>query len=1070
MSAKMKTIGALCWAIASFLAARAAGEGDGPAKPPANVKAQLIADVTAVVPGKPFNLGVRFEIQREWHIYWKYSGDTGRSTEVKWKLPAGFEASPLIWPAPVKIVDPGDLLSYAYEERVLLWSEVRPPKDLKGGDKVALAADVSWLACKTLCVPGSTSVSLELPVVAASDASKAAHADIFAAARARVPIPSEKASRFGVRTGLNVDRVRPGDRFEVGVRLTVEKGWHVQSNRPLEEGMIATDLFLAPPDVIALERPVFPPGKVKSFGEGLRLSVYEGDALIRIPARATADLKPGPLVIEGVLVAQICSDEGLCLRPQYIAVQIPVIGAAARATVTPADQGVFSGGQAMIEPPHQAAGAPPGGQAAVLPVVPSEARPATSASGDAAATSVPPRSLVYLLFAAFLAGPILNVMPCVLPVVSIKILSFVQQAGEESRRILILGLSFALGMMIFFWGLGLLAVVVPVSPGSALRHPIGVIILTTVIFAFALSLFGVFEIRLPGRAAATLGSAATREGPFGALAKGFLATVLGTSCTAPVVSTVWVSALAASAPTRLLIFTSMGLGMAGPYLILSAKPGWLRFIPKPGAWMDAFKQFMGFIMLATALWLLWVLGGQVGSDGIVWTLCFLTCVAMGLWLIGRIGYGATPRRWLGTYAASIVIMTLGGYWTLGNAVAKPVAHDVGGVATNDPRLADLDYSQSIPWQLYRPGLAEALAKDGRVVYVDYTARWCATCQSNKRLVLETAGIRSLRGELNVVPLKADFTNGGADIERDLARFNRPSVPLNLVYGPGHAVHPIVLPELLTAERVSQALRAAAEGKPGSSSSSDRPSPGGRGIDCATIGALALGAVSPAEAGKESGSVSGRAFAFGPSGGTIAGAQVTVLERPDLQTVVDKQGNYRIDGLKRGEEFTLVLKKAGFKTTQLATLFMPDQDLDFVAFQVPPHYIFVGFSALLGMRPDPNACHIATTVMKVGASGYDSLGADKGEPGATVTLDPPLPAKHGPIYFQFLPDKLHFIYPDRSLKQTTRDGGVLFVDVPPGEYTLRAHKPGVEFTPVKLKCRPGVLVNAAPPYGPRARER
>jgi len=757
------------------------------------VKPRLLSDVTAVVPGRSFHLGVQFDIERGWHIYWVYSGDSGKPTEIEWTLPDGFRAAPLVWPVPTKFVDAADMVSYGYKEKVLLASEITPPKDLKPGQTVQFTAQTRWLVCKEQCVLGSGTLSIELPVAGSPDQVKPANEDAFAAARRQTPIPADEAERVRVKTGLNVDRVRPGDRFEIGLQLTIERGWHIQSHEPLEQGLIATDVFLAPPDVIHLERPRFPAGKVVPFGGGLKLSLYEGRVLVRVPARATADLKPGRIALDGVLVVQVCSDDGTCLRPQYLALSIPIEAAPPGAHVQPANADLFTVvGEHLPGPP-----------------TPSQAL-------DVPETERPGYGLAYLLLAAFLAGLILNVMPCVLPVVSIKILSFVQQAGEEPRRVLILGLSFALGMMAFFWALGLLAVAVPVSPGLVLRYPAGTITLTAIIFSFALSLFGVFELHLPGRAAAALGDAGSREGPVGALAKGFLATVLGTSCTAPVVSTVWVSALAAGAPARMLIFTSMGLGMAGPYVILSAKPEWLRFLPRPGAWMETFKQFMGFVMLATALWLLWVLAGQVGGDGLVWTLCFLAGLALALWMIGRTGYGATPARWFSAHVAALGLIA-GGAWFLYRNLGSPSPQHAtetgqvppGSTGTSDPMLGNMDYSRSIPWQPYRPGLARELAAAGRVVYLDYTARWCATCQSNKRLVLETQEVRSAMQRLGVIPIEADFTRGSQDIERDLARFNRPSVPLNLVYGPGHVDNPIVLPELLTKERVLQALETAA---------------------------------------------------------------------------------------------------------------------------------------------------------------------------------------------------------------------------------------------------------------------
>ncbi len=757
-------------------------------KAPQYVSARMVADVSAILPGRPFHLGVELNVEKDWHVYWKYSGDTGKPTEVHWRLPQGFEPGPLNYPAPHKFVDAGDVVSFGHTGRVLLWSEITPPADLERGKEASLSADVSWLACKTLCVIGGEKVSLHLPVAAPAGQAKPANAVLFETARRQAPVPADRAEHVRVRTGLNVDRVRPGDRFEAGLHLTIERGWHLQSHRPLGKGLIATDLFLGGPETISLDRPVFPPGKVREF-LGEKVSEYTGGVLIRVPARATDDLKPGQLIIEGVLVVQACSEAGACLPPQYIAVRIPVTAVAAGAGVAPANADWFAAGTAP---------APEVGSS--QPVA------SHGASSDEGAAS----GLGLVLLFAFLGGLVLNVMPCVLPVISIKIVSFVQQAGESPRRVLILGLSFAAGMLVFFLLLGVLAMMVKIGPGWILQRPSGVILLIAVIFGFALSLFGVFDVRLPGSAATRLGTAGTREGPVGALAKGFLTTILGTSCTAPFLSYAWAAALTAGPFARLLIFATMGIGMALPYMILSARPGWLRFLPKPGPWMDGFKQFMGFFLVATVLWLLWVLAGHAGSEGVILALGFMTLLAIALWMVGRVPLTASARRSLLTHAVASVLVVAGVWLTIVKVRAVSADKPTVAAATPGSSLPEaLDFSTSIPWQPYAPGLAEEIAAAGKIVYVDYTARWCLTCQTNKRAVLETDEIRSAMQRMGVVPIKADFSRQSPEIEKDLARFGRPSVPLNLVYRPAQPDDPIVLPELLTKSLVIRALKQAA---------------------------------------------------------------------------------------------------------------------------------------------------------------------------------------------------------------------------------------------------------------------
>lgn len=805
----------------TVLVACAAGAQASNAEEKARVKARLVADTNALAAGKTFRLGVAFTIDDDWHIYWKHPGQTGQATQVTWKLPDGFKAGPLQYPTPRKFVDKAGIVSYGYENEVLIFAEITPPKDLPAGKKLTLKAGTEWLACKTLCVLGSAELSAELPVAADGASTKPAHEDLFTSAEQAMPVPADKAEHLTITSGTNVDRVRPGDEFKLGVRLDIAKGMHIQSHKPLDEAFVATDLFIGAPDTVVLELPKFPEGKVREVS-GMKLSEYAGTVRIMIPARATADLEPGKLTAEAVLVYQVCKDSGVCLPPMSARIEIPIHAAEKGAEVTKANASIFAGQStdaAKDEQDRQAAAteaAATDAQATDRQAAPAKQQEAAgTGAGSEDLTAAADPGIVLMLVFAFLGGLILNVMPCVLPVISIKIMSFVEQAGEDAKRIFLLGMSFAAGMVAFFLLLGLLAMAVRIGPGWVLQNTLGVVIITTVIFAFALSLFGVFEIQLPGKASSNLASAASKEGPGGAFAKGFFATILGTSCTAPFISTAWSAALAASPPVRLILFLVMGLGMASPYILLSAKPDWMKLLPKPGPWMDGFKQFMGFVLIATALWLLWVLEGHVGPDGLIWMLVFLTVVSLALWMIGRIPATAGKGRWARTTSVAVAILIAG---SLGFRYQLDNLPEQEGTTAQVSQAAllgngdgeGLDYT-TIPWQPYEKGLAEKLADEGKVVFVDFTARWCATCQTNKQVVLETDEIRSAMKRLGVIPLKADYTRKDPQLAKELERFDRPGVPLNIVYGPSRPDDPIVLPELLSKDRVLDALNQAAGG-------------------------------------------------------------------------------------------------------------------------------------------------------------------------------------------------------------------------------------------------------------------
>ncbi|MFQ5806289.1 MAG: protein-disulfide reductase DsbD domain-containing protein [Phycisphaerae bacterium] len=314
------------------------------------------------------------------------------------------------------------------------------------------------------------------------------------------------------------------------------------------------------------------------------------------------------------------------------------------------------------------------------------------------------RHLLAVLLAGFLGGLILNVMPCVLPVISIKILSFVQQAGEDPGRVLRLGLAFCAGIMVWFWAFAGLSSIGKVP----WQYPEVVITLSSILFVFSLNLFGVFEIVLPGAAAGKLDAIAAREGYTGAFLKGLLATLLGTACTAPFLAGAMAYALTQPAWIVYLVFSAAGVGMASPYLVLSAKPGWLKFIPRPGPWMVTFKQAAGFVLLGTVVWLLLILADQVDGKGVVWTVAFFGFLGLAAWMLGRIKptwqTGGRATMW----TASAMLAVLGFYFCYfvmydwngrkaqtmspGGAAAQRPATTLSQAAgsTNDPELVRKD--------------------------------------------------------------------------------------------------------------------------------------------------------------------------------------------------------------------------------------------------------------------------------------------------------------------------------------------------------------------------------------------
>jgi thiol:disulfide interchange protein/DsbC/DsbD-like thiol-disulfide interchange protein len=411
-----------------------------------------------------------------------------------------------------------------------------------------------------------------------------------------------------------------------------------------------------------------------------------------------------------------------------------------------------------------------------------------------------------MLLFAFIGGLILNIMPCVLPVIALKILGFVSEAKSEPRRVRKLGLIYALGVLVSF--LALAAVVISVKAaghhagwGMQFGSPVFIVCLTTLVTLVALNLFGVFEVALGGRALDTAGELASKHGSSGAFFNGVLATTLATPCTAPFLAPALGFAFAQNAPVIVLIFLTVGLGLASPYILLSWNPAWLKFLPKPGAWMEKFKIAMGFPMLATVVWLFNVAASSYGKN-VLWLGIFLVIVAFAAWIFGEFFQRGRRRR--GVALALVLILLAGGY---SFALEKELDWRV---AMPDTPGSLKESADGIDWQPWSAAAVAQARAAGKPVLVDFTADWCLTCQVNKKTSIEIPSVREKLKSLGAVALLGDYTHFPDAITTELQRYNRAGVPLVLVYPKNADAQPIVLPEILTPGIVLNALDQAAE--------------------------------------------------------------------------------------------------------------------------------------------------------------------------------------------------------------------------------------------------------------------
>jgi thiol:disulfide interchange protein/DsbC/DsbD-like thiol-disulfide interchange protein len=668
------------------------------------VKAELLADANAIVPGKPFTIGLLLRMAPGWHTYWAFSGDAGLPTELKWNLPSGWKVGEIQWPIPLKTIDPGDIETYGYEDEVLLMQKITPSQKVDNST-IKLSAEANWLVCEKICIPGNATPQLELPV---STTNQPANSEVFARYRRLLPQnwPESNAAT------ANWSRIGRDLRLKIISETFANYA--------------ALDFFPLPEQGVVVGHPTIE-------------SHNRNEVVFRIPIESSEK--------------SLSSIAGLVVYSQH---------------PNGEDRAAW--------------------RISVAPTV-------------AATSGAPARGIFTFLLFGFLGGIILNLMPCVLPVISLKIFGFIQQAGQSRRKILRSGIAFTVGIFAWFVGLALLLIVLKGAGrdvtwgGFQFTNAYFVLALSVIVLVFALNLFGVFEISLPQRMTRGLLSTTERKDDLGSFFQGIFATVLATPCTAPFLGTALGFAFSQSPAVILAMFVAIAAGMSAPYLLLSAQPAWLRFLPKPGPWMLHVKQFMGFLLLATLLFLLYVLGTQRGLEGAIWASCFLLVISVACWMKGAFVLPTASAMKRSVVLGLMLVLVIGsGIYFIGGKFRS------SNVALTDSRLRG-------DWQAFTPERLQAELDQGRTVFVDFTAAWCLTCKFNEANVLESSEVREAFQRHAIVKMKADWTNGDPTITKLLQKFGRPGVPLYVLY-PRKNEEPIVFPEVLTKGMVLEKLQTA----------------------------------------------------------------------------------------------------------------------------------------------------------------------------------------------------------------------------------------------------------------------
>jgi len=518
--------------------------------------------------------------------------------------------------------------------------------------------------------------------------------------------------------------------LQVGVHFWLEPGWHIYGKQPGEVGL-PTQITWQIPNQVNAQELKWP--EVQKFNyDGIESFGYEHE--VTLPFSFSGLNDSGALLASAKINWVLCQDE--CIPGK-------------------AELGINLSDQALLA---------------------SLAKPALFANGPEALPTNESLTLLSALCFAFIGGLILNLMPCVFPILSIKVLSYVNHAGSSEAKKH--GLIFGAGVIVSFWILaallfGLRAGGAELGWGFQFQSPVFVALMAMLLFSLGLSLMGMFEFGSSLQNMA--GKVDTSHGYSGSFMSGVLATVLSTPCTAPFMGTALAAALALPAAQALLIFTTLGIGMAAPYVLLTFFPKLARFLPRPGNWMVTFKELMAFPIFASVIWLVWVLGQQAGSDGVICFLGGLLVLTLGFWLYAKFGGPMASVRRRRFASAALVTCAL---------IAIYIALPIGKVAEASEDMKPSSGAQDpeqIQWQPFNQAKLDQLLAEKKSVLVNFTARWCLTCQMNHKMVYDCPSVNEKLKEKKIIAMRGDWTNKNPEITKIIRKFSRSGVPMDIFF-------------------------------------------------------------------------------------------------------------------------------------------------------------------------------------------------------------------------------------------------------------------------------------------------
>jgi thiol:disulfide interchange protein DsbD len=703
---------------------------------------------------KPLWVGLELTHIEGWHTYWKNSGDSGEPTSLTWTLPEGVTAGDIAWPMPHRI-NIGDLANYGYEGTVLLPVPLTvtanfKPNSLSNTLPVRLAA--SWLVCKLQCIPQQGEFELQVPL----NSSTALSASAFQAAFAAQPKDLAQGAQASVHNQRLELRVSGLPKDLHGSKLTVfpeTPNIFVHATTLVSEGT-------------ALDE--------HSWSQTWQDSIW----VANLPLSSQRIDAPNTLP----LVLELASSNNATTKVGW-RVQAQVNGAWPQVASRPAAPGVAT-------LPTLSSGAQTTGLSQ------SNANSPSTDSGRLPASSgaTPWGTFVLALLGALVGGMLLNLMPCVFPVLAIKTLDFASHA-QDVKLHRASGLAYSLGVVVSFLLLGALMLVLRAAGeklgwGFQLQSPGVIAALATLFTVIGLNLAGVFQFGnfLPQ----SVLTSSVKHPIVNSLLSGVLAVAIASPCTAPFMGASLGLAIGLPSVEAMLLFAALGLGMALPYLAISWLPGAARMLPRPGVWMDIFRRLMAFPMFGTVTWLIWVLGQQNGIDGAASLLVLLIALALFLWALNLVG-----RARIVVTVISIACLVFLGF-SVGPYVFAGQEQD-GLLQSGAP----VSTNPQAPWQSWSPQRMQAVLDGGHPVFVDFTAAWCVTCQVNKKTTLSRTDVMTMFSSAGVQTLRADWTKRDPIIAEQLQRLGRSGVPVYLLQAPNKP--PIILSELLSVNDIKTAL-------------------------------------------------------------------------------------------------------------------------------------------------------------------------------------------------------------------------------------------------------------------------